>query len=318
MAVRRLLRAGLVLLAGGVMAPLAAAAGAAAVQGPGVLGQPSGTGPWPAVAEAVADLPQATLYHPQQPGREALPLLLWGNGGCRDNGLRYAQFLREVASHGFFVIAAGHPRQERPVRPPGAAAPADEGNADGRADLPVLRAALDWALRSAADPGSPFRGRFDTTRIGVMGTSCGGLQAIALATDARVKTAIAFNSGVLITLPATAEQNRDLVVPKSALADLKGPIAYINGGPTDIAYENALDDLQRITHVPVFFAENGVGHGGTYLFDAHGGEYARVATAWFGWHLKGDADAARWFQGADCRLCTQPGWSVRRKQFGTP
>lgn len=293
-----------------------AAPAPAAVQGPGILGRPSGSGPVKAVAESVADLPTATLYH-QQGQRGAQPLLLWGNGGCRDNGLRYAQFLREVASQGFFIIAAGHPRYERPERAPGVPAPADDGDGDGRAELAVLKAALDWAQRVNADPASTFHGRIDTTRVGAMGTSCGGLQAIALATDARVKTSIAFNSGVLTAPPPSSMgQNRDLVVPKSALRDLKGPIAYINGGPTDIAHVNALDDLRLIEHVPVFFAENGVGHGGTYLFDANGGDYARVASAWFSWQLKGDAAGARWFQGADCRLCTQPGWSVQRKNFG--
>jgi hypothetical protein len=148
-----------------------------------------------------------------------------------------------------------------------------------------------------------------------MGTSCGGLQAIAVATDPRIKTTIAFNSGVLLELPATAAPGSDLVIGKEALQRLQGPIAYINGGPTDMAYLNAQDDLRLITKQPVFFGENGVGHGGTYRFDEFGGSYARVATAWMSWQLKGDAQAATWFRGKDCVLCTRPGWSVRKKQF---
>lgn len=34
-----------------------------------------------------------------------MPVLLWGNGACVDNGLAHAAFLREIASHGYLVIA---------------------------------------------------------------------------------------------------------------------------------------------------------------------------------------------------------------------
>jgi hypothetical protein len=86
------------------------------------------------------------------------------------------------------------------------------------------------------------------------------------------------------------------------------------GGPEDIAYPNAVDDFERIDHVPVMLANLPVGHGGTFRL-VDGGDWARVGTAWLDWHLKGDAQAARWFVGNGCRLCTTYGWSVQRKQF---
>ena len=291
-----------------------------AVQPLGVLGRRSGTGGLPAVAEAVASLRMNTLYHPQPLPKQRLPLLLWGNGGCRDNGLGYAQFLREIASHGFFIVSAGYPREERALRPPPpsgvqAPTPPPATPEPGKTDVQQILAAIDWAERENGDPKSPFHQRIDTTRIGVMGTSCGGLQAISVATDPRVKASIAFNSGVLKSLPPGAGANANLVVGKGALKDLRGPIAYVNGGPTDIAYENGLDDFLRITHQPVFFAENGVGHGGTYLFDERGGEYSQVAVAWMRWQLQDDVASGRWFRGADCVLCTRPGWAVKKKNF---
>ncbi len=291
-----------------------------AVQPVGVIGNASGTGKYPAIAESVASLQGNTIYRPERMPSAALPLLLWGNGGCRDNGLRYAQFMREVASHGFFIIAAGYARYERALQPAGTAAATPDATAaaapdDGQASLGRLQSALDWAAQANADESSPFKGKIDLDQVGVMGTSCGGLQAIAMLTDPRVKTAIGFNTGVLISIPPTAAPDSDLVIKKEALQKLNGPIAYINGGPTDIAYENALDDLKLITKVPVFFAENGVGHGGTYLFDEQGGAYSAVANAWFSWQLKGDQTAAKWFRGSDCKLCKEPGWAVRKKQF---
>lgn len=284
----------------------------------GLIGSPGGSGKTPAVAESVADLRNHVLYHPVTLSGRPLPLLLWGNGGCRDNGLDYAQFLREIASQGFFIVSAGWPLAERALRPPGSTAPVAaraQGPDGGKTRASDVLAGIDWAIKVNSDPKSPFHGRIDTSKVGVMGTSCGGLQAIAAATDARVKTAIAFNSGVLLELPPTAAPGSDLVIGKDALKQLKGPIAYINGGPIDIAYLNAQDDFRLIEHVPVFFAENGVGHSGTYLFDEYGGSYARVASAWFSWRLKGDKQGAIWFKGADCVLCTRPGWKVKTKHF---
>ena len=81
----------------------------------GVIGPPAGTGKYPAVAEAREDLRAHTLYHPQQMPEAPLPVLIWGNGGCSDNGLSHSIFLREVASHGYFIIALGYPRTESVV-----------------------------------------------------------------------------------------------------------------------------------------------------------------------------------------------------------
>ena len=91
-------------------APLAAQPAAT-----GVIGPPAGTGGMPAIAEGRADAPGYTLYRPARWPAARLPLVLWGNGGCRDNGLSASHFLREIASHGYVVIANGAPRDERPV-----------------------------------------------------------------------------------------------------------------------------------------------------------------------------------------------------------
>ena len=63
------------------------------------------------------------------------------------------------------------------------------------------------------------------------------------------------------------------------------PVAYFNGGTSDIAYENGKRDYQNINRVPVYFANLPVGHGGTYN-DDNGGEFAKVGVAWLNWHLK--------------------------------
>ena len=93
-------------------------------------------------------------------------------------------------------------------------------------------------------------------------------------------------------------------------------MAYFIGGPTDVAYPNAEDDFARITKVPVFKANLNVGHGGTYR-QPGGGWFGEVAVAWLDYQLKGSADAAKWFVGADCRLCRSRSGRSRRKECGS-
>lgn len=268
---------------------------------PGLFGTPGGGGAWPAVLQARADLRTHTLYRPQTLPEAPLPLLVWGNGGCSNYGLAHEQFLRHIASHGYLVIALGHAWRQ--------AAPATEGAAARDATEPAqMEQAMSWAAARNADPLDELYGRIDTTRIALAGHSCGGLQAIKMSADPRVSTSMIFASGVY-NRPGGRSR---IEVSKDELANLHGPIAYITGGPDDIAHANASDDAAQITQVPVFFGWLPVGHGGTFA-EPDGGEWARAAVAWLDWQLRGDAAAGREFQGADCGLCRSTQWTVERQ-----
>ncbi|MBB4614950.1 alpha/beta hydrolase [Novosphingobium taihuense] len=285
---------------------------AAHVQSVRTIGTPAGTGRMPAIAQGRADAPGYTIYRPAKWPRQRLPLVLWGNGGCRDNGLSASHFLREIASHGYLVIANGAPREERPVmtslppangpRPTGAPPPRatpDETQAS------QLLGAIDWVKRS------DLARHADLGRIAVMGHSCGGLQALAAAADPRIDAVVAFNSGVYVRAGSGLS---GVGITKDDLAKLHTPVAYILGGPDDIAYPNGSDDVARIAHVPVFFANSPIGHGGTFGL-ANGGDYGRIGAAWLDWQLKHKPAAGAMFTGPDCGLCKDKQWTVVRKQF---
>jgi putative CocE/NonD family hydrolase len=301
-----------------------ALAGAAAVDpqaaGPG-LNEPGGSGPFPAAATTTPELPGHTLYHPVQLPRQALPLYVWGNGGCSDNGLSHAGYLREIASRGYFVIALGAPRQFRPpaaaaggasALPPARRTPAPASSQDPTQPAQMIEA-IEWATRENARAGSPFQNRIDITRIAVGGHSCGGLQALAVSHDPRVRTTLVLASGIYIRPGGRS----GVEIDKSQLGRLHAPLLYLTGGPEDIAHSNATDDVRRISNLPVFFGSLPVGHGGTFS-QPDGGEWAHVSTRWLDWQLKGDADASWDFSGNPCRLCVDEDWTVVRKNLPPP
>ena len=283
---------------------------------------PFGSGPYQAVMATEASLPAHVLYHPADlRAAGKLPVIAWGNGACINAGNRFRDFLTEIASHGYLVIANGvmaapglevGPQENPAVRRPGEARPPpvitnNAQRAPGTTTAAQLTESLDWAERENARRGSPWYRRLDTSRMAVMGQSCGGVQALAVAADPRLRTMMIWNSGVGM-IPNNPPD------PGRVLASIHVPIAFIHGDEAhDIAFSAGTQNAREITQVPVFGAwQDGMTHLGTYGA-VNGGFFAQIAVAWLDWQLKGRAPAAAMFRGADCRLCRDPSWHVTKR-----
>lgn len=57
-----------------------------------------------------------------------------------------------------------------------------------------------------------------------------------------------------------------------------------------------------------------VGHAGTYS-QPHGGEFAKVATAWYQWQLKGDQQAGKLSTGEPAGLSQNLNWRFEKKNL---
>jgi predicted alpha/beta-hydrolase family hydrolase len=262
-----------------------------------------GTGPFKALMATDSTLATHTIFRPQDlrpfGKKTKLPIIVWGNGACANSPWEHVNFLSEVASHGFLVIAIG------PMPAVG-----QRGGPGGPTQSALLTDAINWAIAQNGDKTSPYYNKLDATKIAASGMSCGGLQALEVAPDPRLTTVMVCNSGILGNpgggmggMPRLAKEH---------LAKLHTPTIYLLGGERDIAYNNGMDDFRRINHVPVFAANLNVGHGGTYS-RPHGGDFAIVATAWFQWQLKGDRQAAKMFVGEPSGVAKMEGWKVEKK-----
>jgi len=294
-----------------------------------------GTGPYAAaIVEGDSGLPGHTVYRPKDLSpfskSNPMPVIAWGNGGCSSSSRMHANFLAEVASQGFLVLALG---------PYVADSDAGRGGMGGGTKSAHMLEAIDWATAENKRSASRYFEKLDPSKFAVAGMSCGGLQALEVAPDPRVKTLLVMDSGLFgeggmpkMKMPQGKTPQGEMpqgkmpqskgggmmgmpAVGKEVLAKLHSPTIYIIGGETDIAYPQAIDDFAKIDKVPVAIANlEGVGHGGTYS-QPNGGEFGVVAGAWLKWQLKGDKEAGRMFTGSNCGLCTRKGWTYEKKKI---
>jgi hypothetical protein len=287
------------------LAPLALSAQQLATSAPTSFKvvEDGGTGPYKAVMLAENTLPTHTVFRPKDLSaftkKNKLPIIAWGNGACANSPWEHVNFLSEVSSYGFLVLAIG----PMPVE-------GEKGN--GKTTSSQLIDAINWVVAQNSDKKRPYYNKIEVTKIAVSGMSCGGLQTLEVASDPRVSTVVVCNSGIFNT-PGNGKSAMPNLT-KANLATIHTPTLYLLGGEKDIAYTNGMDDYKRINQTPVFMANMDVGHGGTYS-QPHGGEFAKVATAWYQWQLKGDKKASKLFTGEPAGLTQNPNWRVEKKNM---
>jgi hypothetical protein len=280
-----------------------------------------------------------TIYRPANLGSLKHGVLVWGEGGCAKNGLTFPEFLTELASHGFVIVADGPPVENAgrggpggggapraggpppagaapggpvgaaPGGPAGAAPGAGPGGA-GRGngamlDGTALVQAIDWIAKEGNDKASRFYQKVETGRVAAMGMSCGGLMSYGASADPRVATVGIWNSG--------------LIQPDEKIfAGLHSPVIIMTGGEKDIAYANGKRDFETMpAKIPVFYGVHpSVGHGGTYNED-NGGAFGVAAVAWLKWQLMNDTSASGkgYFVGDTCVICGDTKWQTASKSL---
>ena len=238
-------------------------------------------GPYQVTSEPAFGSPGLQVYRPAAleafPGKDTLPVMVWGNGGCGIDSKTFAGFLGTIVSHGVLVVSTVP----------------QEGAARRQETADDMRAAIDWAEKENARAGSPLNGRIAVDKVAAMGTSCGGFLSITLGADPRVKTIGVFNSGVQTPSEGQSQGRGGASTQPTAdaLPKIHGPVLLLNGGDVDFLMGASAATFEAINHVPAFYgARHNGGHSATY-FHPGGGEFANVASNWLLWTFKGDKEA---------------------------
>jgi len=249
----------------------------------------SGTGPHDVVIETNSEngIKCGTIYRPADLGEEKYPIFVWGEGGCSQNGSSNQAAMAEIASWGYFVVADGTPGGNN----------ACAGSQDGKQLLDYLT----WSIAENDKPCSAYYQSIETTKIAADGFSCGGLMSENASSDPRF-TAIGITSSGLMGASA------------SIWGAIHTPFKIMNGGSSDVAYENGLRDYDGISAlgIPIlYFSKTSAGHGGD-LGNGRG-DFNLVNLAWLNWQLKGDEGATGkgYLYGSTCKICTDSGWDYK-------
>ena len=276
-----------------------------------------GSGPYKAVMTDDESLPGFTIYRPgdiQSASKVegALPVVLFGNGGCYRSSQPYAKFLTEIASHGYVLMAVGEWRIGHDPDEAKVWELDDEKSTLKTNDAKSLvNTALNWLEKENQRAGSEFYQTVNTHNVAAMGYSCGGVQALIMGTlgDKRIKTVVGMNTGAFIDGgPLNG------MITKDDLQKLTTPIIYMLGGEKDDAAPNGRDDFKRINHVPVVLATYpSVGHTATYQ-DHQGGAFGQMARTWLDYQLKGKKQYENLFRYSD-KGNDFEGWEITQKGF---
>jgi dienelactone hydrolase len=297
--------------------------------------------------EIDASLPTHTLFHPKIWAGRRLPLIVWENGGCMNDPTPYTPLLSQIASHGYFVIAKGFKGAPPPSPPPAALMQMQPAQLSaeaiaagqmptgpiyptlfksGREPNDLMVKAIEWARKETRNPKSKYHNQIDTNRIGLTGYSCGGFTSLQVAPlEKSVASVIIFNSGT--------NPNWTMAQGKELMATFRPgvPVAWINGGPSDVAYVGGQRDWTLVPNtMPAMHVEYDfkappnptIMTGGHVVFwrSPQTAEYqallATMATNWFDYTLRSDNSKARaYLFDTPCGFCADPLWSVKLKNW---
>ena len=211
------------------------------------------------------------------------PILIWANG-YRDNPEQkppkcvvnagsnqwcgqYGPIVNHLASHGFVVVAS-------------------LSTATAEGDPLPTTAGLDWILEQAEDASSPYYHALDTTKIGQLGHSYGGMSTCMTASDPRFSA--------LGTICGT-----------TALEGVHTPMLFFCGGKDSTVRCSGVHDVfKTVTDQPAFFLNELNADHGSWVYQGANGVSLSSAAAWFRVHLMDDTANRNFFYGDNCKFCT--------------
>ncbi|MBN1608191.1 MAG: hypothetical protein JW940_16275 [Polyangiaceae bacterium] len=222
-------------------------------------------------------VPHFNLYRPKDLSQGYChPIVTWANG-TGDQPPTYEVLIKQLATHGFVVVAS-----------------LSSQSAKGT-PLPQI-AGIEWMIQENEDPSSPLYHHLDTAHIGATGHSQGGAATTLAGADPRI-TAIAPICG------------------SRANITLHGPAALLCGGSdTMVSCSSVESAYDTINDVPVMLFNSLADTHGSWIGSIQN-PFMVAVTGWMRVHLMGDTDNRSLFYGASCKFCSDSRVSLKRKMM---
>ncbi|MEV5742533.1 cellulose binding domain-containing protein [Microbispora rosea] len=251
---------------------------------------------FPVTREGAYGTNRYTVFRPSNPSAvgRAMPVLVFGNGACaHTNGSEVIQALTFIAARGFVVVDT-------------ASVDGSSNGVQSGSPIPsLLTDGVSWAERENARAGSPLYQRLDLSRVATAGHSCGGLEALIAGQDRRVKSVVSLDSGLFA--------DGSFGYSRAELSKLHTPVMFLDGGPSDIAYDNSRANYD-LTQVPAVLAEQSqAGHVG-FITGAQMSEGMTAVVQFLDMTLNDNATARSYILGSS-GLASRAFWTVRSKNF---
>lgn len=210
------------------------------------------------------------------------PILIWANGYtdnpepnpplCVTNAAankwcgQYLPLMNHLASHGFVVVAS-------------LSTATGSGN-----PLPTI-VGLEWIIKQNSDPSSPYYRRLDTTNIGQLGHSFGGMSTCMSASNPRYKA--------LATICGTRE-----------LSGVHTPMMFFCGGKDNtVKCDGVKNTFLSVKNQPAFYINELNADHGSWVYQGAKGVSLSASAAWFRVHLMNDTANRKYFYSKDCTFC---------------
>lgn len=263
-------------------------AGIAVVLNPDTGGVPSlppitdygANGPYTVVEERnVGPNNGYTIYRPEPLGANGFlhAPMIYGHG-IGGQVTSFANFLKNVASHGFVIIGVN----------------VLNGGPNSPANNTAMTNGLNWLLQQNTTAGSKYQGKLLVKRASSMGYSVGGTAAVDIGGHEAIITVVSIHGHI-------------------STATLHGTLLQTSGTRDNVGLPMQQQTFAN-SKVPTFLGTiTNADHG--YITQNNGGAQRPAIVAWLRYWIYNDTGAKNYFYGNDCIMCKAPWENPQRKNW---
>lgn len=240
----------------------------------------SANGPFTVVEEKNVGPGSAyTIYRPEPLGANGFlhAPMIYGHG-INGQVTSFANFLKNVASHGFVIIGCN----------------VLTGGPNSAANNTAMTNGLNWILQQHTTAGSKYQGKLLVKRASSMGYSVGGTAAVDIGGHEAILTVVSIHGHI-------------------STATLRGTLLQTSGTRDNVGLPMQQQTFTNSKVQTFLGTVTNADHG--YISQNNGGVQRPAIVAWLRYWIYNDAGGKNYFYGNDCVMCKAPWENPQRKNW---